>query len=140
MANSETKLVGTAFMVKTLARRDAAALDKYVPAIEKEYAFWMDGAASLKMDGQANRRAVKMGSALLNRYWDDNPIPRQEAWKEDIKTAESSARAPQEVYRNIRAAAESGMPVVNKKRQIGIAVVGLKPVIGMQNFKQDKKN
>jgi len=96
-------------MVKTLARRDAAALDKYVPAIEKEYAFWMDGAASLKMDGQANRRAVKMGSALLNRYWDDNPIPRQEAWKEDIKTAESSARAPQEVYRNIRAAAESGM-------------------------------
>jgi alpha,alpha-trehalase len=45
---------------------------------------------------------------LLNRYWDDQPTPRDEAWLEDLGTARASPRPAAEVYRDLRAAAESG--------------------------------
>jgi alpha,alpha-trehalase len=45
---------------------------------------------------------------LLNRYWDDLDIPRDEAYLEDIETAKQSGRPAAEVYRELRAAAESG--------------------------------
>jgi alpha,alpha-trehalase len=45
---------------------------------------------------------------VLNRYWDDRATPREEAWKEDVATARASRRPADEVYRNLRAAAESG--------------------------------
>jgi alpha,alpha-trehalase len=45
---------------------------------------------------------------LLNRYWDDRAAPRDEAYREDIETAAASHRPAPEVYRNLRAAAESG--------------------------------
>ena len=88
---------------------DTAQAMKYLDAMEAEYAFWMDGAAALA-PGEANRRAVRMrDGALLNRYWDDRPEPRPESYREDYLLAESlpdAKRAP--LYRNIRAAAESG--------------------------------
>ncbi|NLO91123.1 MAG: alpha,alpha-trehalase TreF [Elusimicrobia bacterium] len=98
-------------LVKLLvkARDDPSLLAAYVPAIEKEYAYWMDGAEKLKKNGQAFRRAVKYGGALLNRYWDDNDTPRPEAYAEDIATAKGGKRQPRDIYRDIRAAAESGM-------------------------------
>ena len=50
-----------------------------------------------------------MGETVLNRYWDDRPVPRPEAYKEDIAlAAEAEGRTAEEVYRNLRAAAESG--------------------------------
>jgi alpha,alpha-trehalase len=45
---------------------------------------------------------------LLNRYWDDRDTPREEAYREDVATARESKRTAAEVYRNLRAAAESG--------------------------------
>ncbi|OGR81099.1 MAG: hypothetical protein A2X32_08930 [Elusimicrobia bacterium GWC2_64_44] len=98
-------------MVKLLATTsgDAGLLRAYLPAMEKEYGFWMDGADKLERDGDAARRVLKIGPAFLNRYWDDVPSPRQEAYKEDIAVAGSSSRPAAEVYRDIRAAAESGM-------------------------------
>jgi alpha,alpha-trehalase len=81
----------------------------YLDAMEAEHAFWMDGADRLK-PGQAYRRVVMMPEGVtLNRYWDDLPGPRPEAYRPDYQVAQAlpdSARA--QFYRNARAAAESG--------------------------------
>ncbi len=88
---------------------DTASAMPYLDAMETEYAFWMDGAEKLT-PGTANRRVVKMrDGALLNRYWDDRPEPRPESYREDYELGISLPEAKREaLYRNIRAAAESG--------------------------------
>jgi len=86
----------------------------YLPALEKEYKFWMDGADKLK-PGQAYRRVVKLkDGTILNRYWDDAATPRPEGFKEDIAVAERSGRNKEEMYRNLRAGAESGIDFSNR--------------------------
>lgn len=91
------------------AAKGDTVLDEYLPALEKEYAFWMDGADKLSTEAPAFRRVVRMADgAVLNRYWDDDPSPRPEAYIEDIHVAKLSNRDPKDVYRDIRAAAESG--------------------------------
>lgn len=70
---------------------------EFLPALQKEYDFWMSG-----------ERVVRIGSGELNRYWDDKPEPRPEAYKEDTALAKKSKRPEKEVYRDLRAAAESG--------------------------------
>lgn len=44
----------------------------------------------------------------LNRYWDDENTPRAESYVEDIELSDQSRRFPEKLYRNIRAACESG--------------------------------
>ncbi len=81
---------------------------KYLPSLQKEYNYWMDGAETLR-PGQANRRVVKMkDGALLNRYWDDKAIPRQESYLQDVETADKSSQSKPVIYRHLRAGAESG--------------------------------
>jgi alpha,alpha-trehalase len=81
---------------------------KRLPQLKREYAFWMEGADRLQ-PGEAHRRVVKLkGGAVLNRYWDDRDTPRDESYREDVATAQASGRPAAEVYRNLRAAAESG--------------------------------
>jgi alpha,alpha-trehalase len=81
----------------------------YLPAMEKEYGFWMEGADKLKI-GDAHRRVVKLkDGTILNRYWDDAATPRPEGFKEDVAVAERSGRDKEEMYRNLRAGAESGI-------------------------------
>jgi alpha,alpha-trehalase len=81
----------------------------YLPVMEMEYAFWMDGSDKLKA-GDAFRRIVRMKNGdLLNRYWDDSMVPRQESWREDYLTAEKSGRNKIEMYKHLRAGAESGI-------------------------------
>jgi alpha,alpha-trehalase len=68
----------------------------------------MEGAEKLAR-GAAHRRVVRLRSGeILNRYWDDRDTPRDEAWREDLETAAKSGRPAPEVYRSLRAAAESG--------------------------------
>ena len=77
-------------MVELLAKHDSDALKTYLPQMEKEHAYWMDGAESLQ-PGDANKRVVKLrDGTLLNRYWDDRDTPRPESWVEDIATAKSN--------------------------------------------------
>jgi len=79
-----------------------------LPTLAQEYAFWMEGADDLA-PGTAHRRAVRLpDGTLLNRYWDDSDQPRDESYREDVETARSTNRPPSEVYRDLRAAAESG--------------------------------
>ena len=80
----------------------------YLPPLAREYAFWMDGEDFLK-PGNAYRRIVRLpDGTLLNRYWDDSDQPRDESYREDVETARAINRPPGEVYRDLRAAAESG--------------------------------
>ena len=86
----------------------------YRPALEKEYQFWMDGTDNVK-PGAAYRRVVKLkDGTILNRYWDDSNVPRQESWREDIETAAKSKRNKIEMYKQLRAAAESGIDFSNR--------------------------
>ncbi len=94
-------------MVSLLAEADGEGVFiTYLPQLEKEYAFWMDGEHGPKA---AYRHIVKMADgSVLNRYWDDYNTPRPEAYTEDVELAAHSGRTPDTVYRHIRAAAESG--------------------------------
>ena len=99
-----------AAMVGLYARAtDTAQALRYLPALEAEHAFWMDGAARLK-PGTAYRRVVRLpNGALLNRYWDDLPEPRPEAYRPDYELAQKLPAARREaLYRNLKATAESG--------------------------------
>lgn len=99
-----------ALMVNLLAEMEGdAILLQYRRPLEKEYAFWMSGEHETGPESPAHRRVLRMpDGSMLNRYWDDRPGPRPEAWVEDVHTAGQSGRPPEEVYRHIRAAAESG--------------------------------
>ncbi len=88
---------------------DTARAVPYIEALEREHAFWMEGAQALA-PGQAHRRVVRLSNGtVLNRYWDDNPAPRPESYREDFELAQLLPVAQRALlYRNIRAAAESG--------------------------------
>ena len=79
-------------MVELLAGiKGNAVYKKYLPSMLKEYAYWMQGAEEVKK-GEGLKRVVKLSDGnVLNRYWDDNNIPRQESYKEDTETAEAAA-------------------------------------------------
>lgn len=98
-----------ALMVHLLAEEKGDdVLEKYLPALEKEYAFWMTGAESLE-SGQAHRRAVKYDEGkILNRYFDNIPDPRAEMYFDDIELLERHGEGGEKLLLDIRAACESG--------------------------------
>ncbi|MEO0043108.1 MAG: hypothetical protein RL329_2556 [Bacteroidota bacterium] len=96
----------TPFQIK---RKFYAYIERYELQLEKEYAFWMDGAEQVTAENPCLKRVVRMpNGTLLNRYWDANDTPRAESWREDVETAAQSTQKPAEIYRHLRAAAESG--------------------------------
>ncbi|WP_043531775.1 alpha,alpha-trehalase TreF, partial [Litchfieldella xinjiangensis] len=98
-----------AAMVNLLASLDGEDVyTNYLPALQAEYDYWMAGADELA-PGSAHRRVVRLqDGALLNRYWDDTDTPRQESYREDVETAERTSRPKEQVWRDLRAGAESG--------------------------------
>ena len=89
--------------------KGANTLIKYLPALEKEYNFWMDGSKKLTAEKNSYRRVVKLqDGSIMNRYWDDKPTPRAESYKEDVEIAKEINRPASDVYRDIKAGAESG--------------------------------
>lgn len=84
-------------------------LVKYLPYLEKEYNFWMSGTDSLNKGRNSYQRVVKVSNkVLLNRYWDNKPLPRPESYKEDVKLLLQSSGKDSSLFSNIRAACESG--------------------------------
>jgi alpha,alpha-trehalase len=83
---------------------------KYLPAIQKEYDFWMSDSDLLSEKNQTARRAVWIADGVvMNRYWDDLDFPRPESHREDVALAEHlDGKAKDQLYRNLRAGAESG--------------------------------
>jgi alpha,alpha-trehalase len=104
-----------ALMISVLAEtKGDSVYIKYLKYLEKEYAFWMDGADKLNDSLENYRRVVRLKDGeILNRYWDDRNTARAESYLEDIKTADEAViKSPgiirEDVFRNLRAAAESG--------------------------------
>ncbi|GAB3575053.1 alpha,alpha-trehalase [Spirosoma luteolum] len=97
------------FMVNLLSEvQGRRVLIRYLPQLEAEYAFWMDGKATLTAQQPAYRRVVRLAEGVyLNRYYDDKQTPRPESYREDMQTARR-ARDRNVVYRHLRAGAESG--------------------------------
>lgn len=99
-----------AMMVELLAQKKGEEVySTYLPQLEQEYTYWMEGADALK-PGEAHGRVVKLkDGSLLNRYWDDKDTPRPEAYLDDVATAKNTpARPATDIYRDLRAAAASG--------------------------------
>jgi alpha,alpha-trehalase len=91
-------------MVDLLAGIKGDAVYKtYLPALEKEYNYWMDKTA-------ATKHVVKMpDGSLLNRYYDRDDIPRQESYFEDYTLSSKLPKAEAAALnRNLRSGAESG--------------------------------
>ena len=101
--------------------RGWSAVEPYVPRLEREYEFWMAESDRLRTEGaderpekdgkanDAHRRVVRTAEgAILNRYWDDRAAPRPEAYRHDRELAESVSGDGETLYRNVRAACESG--------------------------------
>jgi alpha,alpha-trehalase len=92
----------------TCPKDPAAAVVRYLPQLRREYAFWMEGARGLR-PGTSQRRVVAMpDGSVLNRFWDDRDTPRDESYREDTELARTSRRPAPQLFRDIRAAAESG--------------------------------
>lgn len=95
-------------MLEILSRnKGEAVFHRYLPQLEKEYRFWM------KRDDTsgeaAQKRTVRLPDGeLLNRYWDEEDSPRPESYREDVELSARSVQSPADLFRNLRAAAESG--------------------------------
>lgn len=113
-------------LLSTVKGKDVYA--EFLPAMEKEYRYWMEGSEKLA-NGKANLRVVRLeDGTLMNRYWDEAITPRQESYREDMETADKAVKAMLaattfknnaqqkkaeearriEVYQHLRAGAASG--------------------------------
>lgn len=98
-----------ALMVGLSDRTDTQTRRRRLEALRTEHAFWMDGVSCVGEEGACLRVVRMPDGAYLNRYWDDRDAPRDESWAEDVETAERAPGRPaEEVYRELRAGAESG--------------------------------
>jgi alpha,alpha-trehalase len=97
-------------MVRLLAQEKGSEVWKaYYPQLKKEYNFWMKGREQLTYSKPSFKRVVRLPEGgVLNRYWDEGDWPREEMHADDVETAEKSGRDAANVYRDIRAACESG--------------------------------
>lgn len=80
----------------------------YVSQLEAEYGFWMKGVDEVTQEGEHIHRVIRVGDGYLNRYWDNQATPRPESYLEDLELARKSTRSSEELFRDIRAACESG--------------------------------
>lgn len=99
---------------ETQAQKPAAGrpLVRFLPQMEKELAFWMDGPGSKHSSDTITfgyrRLVISDNGPTFNRYFDDSETPRAESFREDVETAKKSGRPLPEMYRHLKAGAESG--------------------------------
>jgi alpha,alpha-trehalase len=99
-----------ACMVQLLAaEKGETVLTKYLPQLESEYSFWMDGAQKeAPKDMFTKNHVVQVDRNTLNRYYSKGEKPRPEKYKADRDSVKKSMRPESETYRHIRAGSESG--------------------------------
>ena len=76
-------------MVELLAEaKGNEVYEEYLPALQKEYNYWMDETGPTK-------HIVKMpDGSVLNRYYDQLDTPRPESYRQDVETSEASKEDP----------------------------------------------
>ena len=73
---------------------------EFLPAMQKEYDFWMRGHAVVSDKKRKHEHSVFLEeNAIVNRYYDSHDAPRQESYREDIEMG---------AHGDLRAACESG--------------------------------
>ncbi|GAB3576677.1 alpha,alpha-trehalase TreF [Spirosoma luteolum] len=104
-----------ALMVGLLAEIDGPnVLLRYLPQLQREHDFWLAGADALSPASRCSCRTVWLpgqSAGTVNRYWDDTPTPRPEAWREEVELKERNhldEEAAAGLFTHIRAACESG--------------------------------
>jgi alpha,alpha-trehalase len=97
-------------MVQLLASfKGHEVLTYYLPSLLAEYDFWMKGSNTLTTSFNSSLHTVLMpDGAILNRYYDIFDTPRPEAYKEDVEIAVQAPQEAADIYRHLRAGAESG--------------------------------
>jgi|TARA_B100001105_G_scaffold196928_1_gene160755 alpha,alpha-trehalase len=81
---------------------------KYLPFLEKEYAFWMDGKSYLQDEQTTFKHVVLLKEGVLNRYQDKYNKPRAEMYQTDVELYKKSSKNSKTLYSHLRAACESG--------------------------------
>lgn len=113
-----------AFMVELAQQHGSVREVDYLPQLRQEHAWWMSGSEGLAPDTAARRVVCLPDGTVLNRYWDGRDTPREESWLEDVTTARASGREASEVYRDLRAAAESGWDFSSRWLRTGAPEAG----------------
>lgn len=97
-------------MVQLLAAaKGNDVLIEYLPALEKEYQYWMKGVDELNDKKIFIHHLVQMSDGeILNRYSDTFNTARPESFREDVELSHQSEHQPAVLYAHLRAGAESG--------------------------------
>lgn len=95
-------------MVALLGDQRPAVIARRLAAMKREHAWWMADEDKIPPGTAKSHVARLADGSVLNRYWDPRDTPRDESWREDVATARASGRTPAQVYRDLRAGAESG--------------------------------
>lgn len=99
-----------ALMAELLAElKGDQILVKYLSHLVEEHSFWMHGSSKINSSQPlVDRLALLPKGGILNRYWDDLDTPRDEMYPDDVDLANDSHRNHGDLFRNLRAACESG--------------------------------
>ncbi|ACE85234.1 alpha,alpha-trehalase TreF [Cellvibrio japonicus] len=82
----------------------------YLPLLEREYRFWMDGQSGELDAGKEGKHLVTLANGdFLNRYYGSRSEPRAEAYNKEYLWAEQyQVQDKAQFFRDLRAACESG--------------------------------
>lgn len=109
ISRSQPPFFGKMVELLAEAKGDDKVYETYLPELWVEYLYWIEGEQEIPLPGKYYNRVVRMDDdTSLNRYWDDENEPRAESYIEDVEVSEKSRRYPEKIFRNIRAACESG--------------------------------
>ncbi|WP_440134282.1 alpha,alpha-trehalase TreA [Chitinophaga sancti] len=81
-------------------------VSNYLDALQKEYDFWMHSSQK-----ETDEHVVMMPNGhRMNRYFDKGTWPREEAYTEDVQTAQQAvnSKTKEAIYRELRSGAETG--------------------------------
>ena len=97
-------------MVELLEQTEGErALSEFLPYLEKEYSFWMNGTDKVSTKNRSHEHVVFVDSGwVMNRYWDHFDGPRDEMVGDDLEVAKKSGRKEQVMFKHLRAGAASG--------------------------------
>lgn len=97
---SRSQIPFFSMMVELLAdaSKNKQILVQYLPAMKKEYEYWMSGNKVVKLED----------GTILNRYWDELNTPRPEAYIHDVNLY-NQGTSNKNLYRDLRSSAESGI-------------------------------